>query len=275
MNFRNGSALLLRLPALALLGVAAWLLAEIALTAWELARFEPPAAAGVRPAAAARGTAGGAPGSGLFGTPARPGGGGAPAVLRDGNLRLTGVVASADRKLAHAIIETGGVSDTYFLGDTVVSGISLQEVRPNEVLLRRGAGVLRLPLSGLSPGGGAAASPGRDRAPGGAVGIGGELLALPRESLSQLINMEPVMDADGRMEGYRLTPRARRAWFDSLGLVSGDLLTAVNGVPFGPDSIEQARREMSGGNDMMLTIQRDGEQLEITVGSGNFGLLAM
>ena len=107
------------------------------------------------------------------------------------------------------------------------------------------------------------------------MGIGGELLALPRESLSQLINMEPVMDADGRMEGYRLTPRARRAWFDSLGLVSGDLLTAVNGVPFGPDSIEQARREMSGGNDMMLTIQRDGEQLEITVGSGNFGLLAM
>jgi len=83
------------------------------------------------------------------------------------------------------------------------------------------------------------------------------------------------MDGDGRMEGYRLSPRARRAWFDSLGLVSGDLLVAVNGVPFDPANMAQARREMSGGNDMMLTIRRDGEQLEISVGSGNFGLLAM
>ena len=83
------------------------------------------------------------------------------------------------------------------------------------------------------------------------------------------------MNADGGMEGYRLSPRSRRAWFDSLGLISGDLLVAVNGISFGPDNLAQARREMSGGNDMMLTVLRDGEQLEITVGSGNFGLLAM
>jgi type II secretion system protein C len=87
--------------------------------------------------------------------------------------------------------------------------------------------------------------------------------------------MEPVMDADGRMEGYRLSPRSRRAWFDGLGLIPGDLLVAVNGVTFDPDNMARARREMSAGNDMMLTILRDGEQLEITVGSANFGLLAM
>ena len=69
------------------------------------------------------------------------------------------------------------------------------------------------------------------------------------------------MDAAGRMQGYRLTPRSRRAWFDSLGLISGDLLVAVNGVSFAPDDMAQARREMSGGNDMMLTILRDGEQM--------------
>lgn len=268
MSFENSGRLLWRLPALALTGVAAWLLVEIALTAWEMTRFEPPAATGARPAAAMRETGGGAPGSSLFGLPAQRGNAGqAPSVIRNGNFRLTGVVASANRRLAHAIIETGGVSETYFLGDTVTSGIRLQEVRPHEVLLRRGAETLRLPLSetGMS---------GRP-APSGAGGIGDELLALPRETLSQLINMEPVMNADGRMEGYRLSPRSRRAWFDSLGLVSGDVLVAVNGVSFDPDTLAQARREMGAGNDMMLTIQRDGEQLEIPVGSANFGLLAM
>ena len=275
MNFGNSGRLLWRLPAFALLALAAWLLAEIAFTAWSMARFEPPVAAGARPAASARDTAAGAPGSGLFGEPARPGSAsGTPAVLRNGSFRLTGVVASADRKLAHAIIETGGASETYFTGDTVASGISLEEVRPNEVLLRRNGQILRLPLTDSSLRGRAAAALGRSALPAAAGGMGDELLALPRESLSQLINMEPVMDAEGRMEGYRLTPRARRAWFDSLGLVSGDLLVAVNGVAFN-SGMAQARQEMSTGNDMMLTIRRDGEQLEITVGSGNFGPLAM
>lgn len=276
MNFENSGRLLWRLPALALMGVAAWLLVEIALTAWGMAQFEPPAATGARPAALARETGKGAPGSGLFGLPARSGNaGGSPAVLRNGNFRLTGVVATANRKLAHAIIETGGVAETYFLGDTVASGILLHEVRPNEVLLRSGADVLRLPLSdaGLAVSGTASLS--RSRALPGAADIGDDLLALPRESLSQLVNMEPVMDADGKMEGYRLSPRSRRAWFDSLGLISGDLLVAVNGVSFDPDSMALARQEMSAGSDMMLTILRDGEQLEITVGSANFGLLAM
>lgn len=276
MNFENSGRLLWRLPALALMGVAAWLLVEIALTAWGMAQFEPPAATGARPAASARQTGGGAPGSSLFGLPAQRGNAGqAPSVIRNGSFRLTGVVATANRKLAHAIIETGGVSETYFLGDTVASGIRLQEVRPHEVLLRRGADVLRLPLSEAGLAAGATGPPGGRPALSGAGGFSDDRLTLPRETLSQLIKMEPAMNADGEMEGYRLSPRSRRAWFDSLGLISGDLLVAVNGVAFDPDNLAQARQEMSGGSDMMLTILRDGEQLEITVGSGNFGLLAM
>ena len=278
MSFTNSGRRLWRLPALALIGVAAWLLVEIAMTAWGMARFEPPAATGARPAASARQTDRNTPGSSLFGLPAQRGNAAeAPSVIRDGDFRLTGVVATANRKLAHAIIETGGISETYFLGDTVAFGIVLQEVRPSEVLLGRGAETLRLPLSGLGPAVNGTGSPSRSRSPiwSGAGGGGNELLALPRETLSQLINMEPVMNADGGMGGYRLSPRSRRAWFDSLGLISGDVLVAVNGVSFDPDNVAQARREMSAGSDMMLTILRDGEQLEVTVGSANFGLLAM
>ena len=77
------------------------------------------------------------------------------------------------------------------------------------------------------------------------------------------------------MEGYQVFPRARRALFDSLGLAPGDLLIAVNGVSLQGDTMTQATREMNGSGDMMLSVLRDGEQLEISVGSENFALLAM
>ncbi len=260
----------------ALLLLAGWLLVRIGWTAWDLATLETPEPLVSRSTGIARNDAAGVPGSGLFGTPAQwSNTSGAPGILREGNFRLTGVVASSNSKMAHAIIETGGISEAYFLGDTVAAGISLQDVRPNEVLLRRGGEILRLPLSEMRRGAGEAASGNRRLSTANTAGFGGELLAPPRMSLSQLIDMQPVMHADGRMQGYRISPRARRAWFDSHGLVSGDLLVAINGVPFDPDNLAQAGQEMSSGGDMMLSIVRDGEPLEITVGSENFGLLAM
>lgn len=272
MNFERSGGLLRRLPAFAGLAVAAWLLANIALTAWKMARFEPPTPLASEPREAAGNAGAGAPGGSLFGAPPlRGGASSAPGVLRDRNFRLAGVVASGDRKMAHAIIETGGVAGAYFTGDTLAAGISLQEVRPDEVLLRRGTEVLRLPLSDTEPGSGRRPDAG-DALTGGLSDV---LTEPPRMTLSQLLRMEPVMDAEGRMEGYQVFPGAQRALFDALGLAPGDLLIAVNGVSLQGDTMTQARREMNGSGDMMLSVLRDGEQLEISVGSDNFRLLAM
>ena len=275
MNSVNWSRLLKGFPALALALVAAWLLARIGLTAWEMTRIDRPSPSAPRSAATTRIETANAPGSTLFGSPPRRNeSGGAPGLLRGGDFHLRGVVASGNKRVAHAIIESGGVSGAYFAGDSVANGLSLQEVRPNEVLLRRGAEVLRLPLLDLSPGTGGGIPRNLDARPD-PDNIADMLAAPPRMTLSQLLRMEPTMDTDGRMEGYRIFPRAQRALFDSLGLVSGDLVVAINGIPFDKDNIAQARDQMNNGGDMMLSIMRDGEQLEITVGSANFGLLAM
>ena len=275
MNSVNWSRLLKGFPALALALVAAWLLARIGLTAWEMTRIEQPNPSAPRSAVTTRIETADAPGSTLFGSPPRRNeSGGAPGLLRGGDFHLRGVVASGNKRMAHAIIESGGVSGAYFPGDSVANGLSLQEVRPNEVLLRRGAELLRLPLLDLSPGIGsriprdlgAAPNPGN---------IADILAAPPQMTLSQFLRMEPIMDADGGMEGYRIFPRAQRALFDSLGLVSGDRVVAINGIPFDKDNIAQARGQMNSGGDMMLSVIREGEQLEVNVGGANFGLLAM
>ncbi len=275
MNSVNWSRLLKGFPALALALVAAWLLARIGLTAWEMTRIEQPNPTAGRSAVTTRIETADAPGSTLFGSPPRRiESGGAPGLLSGGDFHLRGVVASGNKRMAHAIIESGGVSGAYFPGDSVANGLSLQEVRPNEVLLRRGAELLRLPLLDLSPGIGsriprdlgAAPNPGN---------IADILAAPPQMTLSQFLRMEPIMDADGGMEGYRIFPRTRRALFDSLGLVSGDLVVAINGIPFDKDNIAQARGQMNSGGDMMLSVIREGEQLEVNVGGANFGLLAM
>ena len=275
MNSVNWSRLLKGFPALALALVAAWLLARIGLTAWEMTRIEQPNPTAGRSAVTTRIETADAPGSTLFGSPPRRNeSGGAPGLLSGGDFHLRGVVASGNKRMAHAIIESRGVSGAYFAGDSVANGLSLQEVRPNEVLLRRGAEVLRLPLFDLSlgMGGGIPRDRGAAPDPGNMTDI---LAAPPRMTLSQFLRMEPIMDADGSMEGYRVFPRAQRAWFESQGLVSGDLVVAINGIPFDKDNIAQAREQMNSGGDMMLSILRDGEQLEITIGSENFGLLAM
>ena len=274
MNFERSGELLRRLPAIASLAAALWLLAGIAFTAWDMVRFEPPSPAAVPPSDRAGSAGAGAPGRSLFGAPPeRNGAGAAPGILRDGNFRLAGVVASGNRQMAHAIIEAGGVAGAYFPGDTLAAGISLQDVRPHEVRLRRGGETLRLPLSEMK------AVPGRGPARSQQGALSGELSDVlaepPRMSLSQILRMEAVMDAEGRMEGYRVFPRAQKALFDGLGLVPGDLVTAVNGIDINGGNLAQARRAMSGGGDMMLSVQRDGEPLEILVGSENFGLLAM
>ena len=272
MNFERSGGLLRRLPVFAGLAVAAWLLANIALTAWEMAGFEPPAPPASGPMETAGNAGSGAPGGSLFGAPPQRGDAhSAPGVLRDGNFRLAGVVASGNRKMAHAIIETGGVAGAYFTGDTLAAGISLQEVRPDEVLLRRGSEVLRLPLSDMEPGTGRR----RDRGVALTGGLSDVLTEPPRMTLSQMVRMEPVMDAEGRMQGYEVFPGAQRALFEALGLVPGDLLISVNGVSLQGDTMTQARREMNASGDLMLSVLREGEQLEISVGSEIFGLLAM
>ena len=84
------------------------------------------------------------------------------------------------------------------------------------------------------------------------------------------------MDADGTMEGYRIFPRTQRELFDSLGFVSGDLAVGDQ-RPYRSTTMAAHRdnQEMSGSGDMILRVMRDGEPIEITIGSNNFGLLAM
>ena len=280
MNYVNWRALLKRIPAFALFAAAVWLLGRIALSTWELARLEPPAPLSATAAAGGGSPGPQMPGSGLFGTPGvDSGGSGSPGLLSGGDYRLRGVVASTQQGMAHAIIESGGIPRAYFPGESIAAGLTLQEVRPYEVRLQRGAEILRLPLSGLKPG------PGRGPAPGSSPSFGEDasaniLLTPQRRALSQILRMEPVMESDGSMQGYRVYPRDSREFdsrglFDAVGLVSGDLVVAVNGVSINSDNLPQAQQLMSAGGDMMLTVERGGEQLEISVGSENFGLLAM
>ncbi len=275
MNFVNWNELLKRVPAFAFLAVAAWLLGRIALSAWGWARIEPPAPAAVEAAASAGNSEARVPGSALFGEP-RQGGAAAdaPAVLSSGEFRLRGVVASSRQGMAHAIIESRGASAAYFPGDIVAPGITLQEVRPDEARLRRGAEILRLPLSNLSPG--AMRGPAR----GAASFSRNDQPAIARNAparmpLLQILRMNPIMEKDGSLRGYRLLPRGQQGMFDSLGLVPGDLLVAINGLPYNNDNMEELARQINAGEDMMLTVERAGQKYEIVAASQLFSPLAM
>lgn len=49
-------------------------------------------------------------------------------------------------------------------------------------------------------------------------------------TITQILRPQPVF-ADGHQRGYRVYPGPDRAQFAKLGLMPGDLVTAVNGTP--------------------------------------------
>jgi len=70
----------------------------------------------------------------------------------------------------------------------------------------------------------------------------------------------------GQQKGYRIYPGRNRAQFASLGLMPGDLVTAVNGAPLDdPNSGLATLRGIGAGGSVTLTIERNGSEQQLTL----------
>lgn len=275
-----------------LAALALWLLARLV---WNLlphddAALPPlPAPAGAVPVAPARSIASWH----LFGeTPVRPGAGGTAAGSTL-SLILRGTVADADPKAGLAVIADAGKGErAWRVGDEVAPGTRLAAVYPDRaVFLRDGIEeVLSLPRERrLAPadivrptpatvGGRAAAAPAAARPtgvpaaapPAGATPSGlQQTVAGLRQNpleLARRVPVEPVLDG-GKFAGLRLAAGADAALLGQVGLRPGDVVTRVNGQPV--DSIARGQEilaSLGGAGTVRVTVLRDGQPAELTVG---------
>jgi len=211
------------------------------------------------------------------------------------NLKLRGVFASEDQDAARAIIaDSRGDEDSYSIGSQLPGGAILNEIYADRVILEHNGRLetLKLPVddmpesgagsSATANAGGAAVTP-ANRVSSGSISpsnIGqasantqdnAALLGQYRDALMSdpnsvmgLVNVRPYQK-DGQLVGYRIRPGKDRALLRRFGLRSGDVVTAVNGVPMNnPVKALEVLRDLSSATQLTVDIERNGSPQSFT-----------
>jgi general secretion pathway protein C len=200
------------------------------------------------------------------------------------DLKLRGIISSADDGLGHAIIEYKLKQQVYAVEDKLpISGrVILAKVMPDRVVIdNRGTYELLILYedSALSPQLVAPAAQPRPKPQGelNTVDMRGDVrtTALARgyrqqlyknpESLAELVRISAVRDG-GVLRGYRIAPGSDAAQFSQLGFTPGDIVTSVNGIALSdPGNTVRLYQLMRSAREAVFDLERGEELLSVTV----------
>ena len=181
------------------------------------------------------------------------------------NLVLVGTIAASDPEKGYAIVgENPTSARVYAVGKTITGGTKLHAVYPDRVILDRGGRLEALMLPKKFQGGGVAAAP----PPGGNPMLGQrlqEIAAQNPSAITEIIRPQPVF-ANGQQRGYRVYPGRNRQQFSKLGLMPGDLVTAINGTPLDdPARGMEILQSMNSAAQVTVTVERNGQSSQINI----------
>ncbi len=205
---------------------------------------------------------------------------------------LRGTLADGDPKTGMAVIaDDKGVERAWRAGDEITTGVRLEEVHADRVvLLHEGVQeVLALrrdepPPDRVTPIPPAQRGGPRNTAPAASTTPPVQSFTPPNmahgslnweQTMAQVrgdaadiakrVQVTPVM-ADGRLAGVRLSATGDAAMLAQFGLRPSDIVTAVNGLPV--DSVsrgQQILESLGNADSVRVTVTRDGLPTELTV----------
>jgi general secretion pathway protein C len=208
------------------------------------------------------------------------------------NLILRGVLGSTDEKAGRAIIVAGDRADVYAVGDTLPVGnnVTLAKVLDVRVIINNNGTFESLWLFKDDPNApkiesfaapdlrtnprGYADPPFQqeppvyvDRSQGDSPRFGPDLPdtdAVAR-SLADVVAMS-IYRENGQVIGYKIRPGRNAELFNSLGLQTDDIVTAVNGVALSnPGKIMEIYKSMGNTTSANLEIRRGGSTVNLDV----------
>jgi general secretion pathway protein C len=183
-------------------------------------------------------------------------------------LVLAGILANTDETRGAAIIGTTAANAKLIdVGATVPGGARLHAVYADRVVLERGGALESLFLprsSALGPPVAASAPAPASQTPMQRL----QGVAENGSLFSRLARVTPVA-SQGKLVGYRIFPvggaNSLQA-FNKLGLVSGDMLTAVNGTTLDdPTKSNAVLQTLSSASSATVTVVRNGTPLEVNL----------
>jgi general secretion pathway protein C len=183
------------------------------------------------------------------------------------SLVLVGTIAQTDPAQGLAIIgESSQNAKVYTVGKVVTGGTKLHSVYPDRVILDRSGKLEALLLPKQFRGGGPApqtASAARQQPM-----LGDQIREIAQRNpaaITEIMRPQPVF-ANGQQRGYRVYPGRNRQQFARLGLMPGDLVTAINGAALDdPARGLEILQSMNSATDVTVTIERNGQTSQISI----------
>ena len=206
----------------------------------------------------------------LFGEASAPAGAADPNSVAASQmpLFLVGTIANTDPTLGYAIIgDSPATAKVYSVGKTITGGTKLHSVYPDRAILDRGGKLEALLLPKKFQGGGMSASvpPGANPADPMLGDRLRQLAATNPSAITDVMRPQPVF-ANGQQRGYRVYPGRSRAVFNRLGLLPGDLVTAVNGTPLDdPSRGMDVLQTLNSAPTATVTIERNGTTVQVNI----------
>jgi general secretion pathway protein C len=182
-------------------------------------------------------------------------------------LVLVGTIAHADPSIGYAIIgDSAASAKVYGVGKTITGGTKLHAVYADRVILDRGGKLEALLLPKKFTGGGTVAATPLPQAASPMLGQRlQELAAQNPAAITEIIRPQPVF-ANGQQRGYRVYPGRNRQQFTRLGLMPGDLVTAINGAPLDdPARGMEILQSMNSASQVTVTVERNGQSSQINI----------
>lgn len=201
------------------------------------------------------------------------------------SLKLLGVMQSSNASRGHAIIQHQSQSELYTVGDAipVSRGVSLSKVLVDRVIIdnagnfeslflwdEEGQRVIK-PQPVAKPTkkikGRSSLMDKRSDAKLTKIASGyKQRLINDPMSMAEVMRFSPAKNADGSMQGYRVSPGRDRANFKAFGLKSGDIITAVNGVELSDQAnAMRVYQDLSSATEASFDILRQGEAVNLIV----------
>jgi general secretion pathway protein C len=181
------------------------------------------------------------------------------------NLVLVGTIANTDPQLGYAIIgDSAATARVHAVGKTITGGTKLHAVYPDRVILDRGGRLEALLLPKKFTGGGAVAPPLQQS--NAMLGQRLQDLAMQNPAaITEIIRPQPVF-ANGQQRGYRVYPGRNRQQFSKLGLMPGDLVTAINGTPLDdPARGMEILQSINTAAQVTVTVERNGQSSQVNI----------
>ena len=203
----------------------------------------------------------------LFGVAGAPDAGADPNAVAatQMNLVLVGTIANTDPQLGYAIVgDSAATARVYAVGKTITGGTKLHAVYPDRVILDRAGRLEALMLPKKFTGGGSVAPPPQQGNPM----LGQRLQDLAAQNpaaITEIIRPQPVF-ANGQQRGYRVYPGRNRQQFSKLGLMPGDLVTAINGTPLDdPARGMEILQSINSAAQVTVTVERNGQSSQVNI----------